>query len=241
MADDAPDAAHAAAPAAVGAAAAASPAPAGSAPGDASAGALSGLAGDVRVVDLYPEAERLLHAGASRLSRAVVDTLSAQVDGTTAELAVLERVNNTVASEYGRLGDDIAGVKRFYSSFTAQGEQSLKRAGPPRSRGGVAALRDADAPLSSEKAASVNARRSSGSLRDVSLCAMRSIPRHAWSPYAPVPPPTSRGAVDKLRPVLEQVDALETAVSALESMAVEIHTQSKELESSFADLLAPLS
>ena len=78
-------------------------------------------------------------------------------------------------------------------------------------------------------------------VRDVSLCAMRSIPRRARSPRASVPPPTSCGAVDKLRPVLEQVDALETAVSALESMAVEIHTQSKELESSFADLLAPLS
>ena len=49
---------------------------------------------------------------------------------------------------------------------------------------------------------------------------------------------SSSRAVDKLRPILEQVDVVETAVSQLETMAVQLHTQSKELEAAFADLLS---
>jgi hypothetical protein len=47
----------------------------------------------------------------------------------------------------------------------------------------------------------------------------------------------NHAAVEKLKPVLEQVDALEAAVMELEGLAAAAHTQSKGLESAFAELL----
>ena len=43
--------------------------------------------------------------------------------------------------------------------------------------------------------------------------------------------------MDKLRPVLDQIDAVEASVRQLETLAVQVHTQSTELQSAFADLL----
>jgi hypothetical protein len=83
--------------------------------------ALAHVAGDVKIVDTSTEAERILSQGVSKFSRALVDTLSAHVESTTAEFVALGRVNDIAAAEYARLGDDARAVKRFYDSYSEQG------------------------------------------------------------------------------------------------------------------------
>ena len=88
--------------------------------GGGSGGGGTGLLGDVKIVDLYPEAERLIEAGAARLSRALVDTVQAQIEITTAECATLERVNAVVAAEYDKLHDGVASIGVFYRNYGAE-------------------------------------------------------------------------------------------------------------------------
>ena len=156
---------------------------------------LTGLASDLRTVDMYPEVAPMLDTGVARFSRAIIGTLSAQVEGTTAELAHLERVNGIVAAEYGRLSDGVTSVQRFCESYRAQGESLM------------------------------------GELYETHLTT------HRYRIYSRDCLFHTTRAVDKLRPILLHIDALDEATTGLEALAVQLHAQSKELEATFADLL----
>ena len=71
----------------------------------------------------------MLESGTAQFSRALVDTVQAQIECTTAELMVLERVNTLAAGEYSKLHDGVANVERFYRGYSAEGWDFVWRDG----------------------------------------------------------------------------------------------------------------